>query len=85
MLNHPDDPVRLLIEPVEAQFIHYIEGNKPAGSKTDRQTRDIDKRINLLAFQVSESKPEIIAEHKMKLVNVSAYPVFQSDANKISG
>src|SRR6185312_7310366 len=84
-LNHPYDPVRLLIEPVKTQFIHYIEGDKPAGGQANSQPRDIDKRINLLTFQVSESKPEVVAEHKMKLINVSAYPAFQCSANKIPG
>ena len=66
-LNHPDNPIRFLIEAVETELVHHVKRDQPAGGETNRQPGNIDKRIYFLAFQVSKSKPEIIGRHDSEI------------------
>jgi hypothetical protein len=55
--------VDIPVIPVIAELIIYPEENKNTGSKTNRETKDIDCRIALVAHEVAIGSFDVIREH----------------------
>ena len=62
--DHAVDAVRLVVEPVVAQFVADVDQNEEAARDPERQARYVDERIALLAVQMADGHGEITAEHQ---------------------
>jgi hypothetical protein len=59
-LSHTEDTVRLFMKTVIAQFVYDIEPDQDAAGEAERQTENIDKRIEFIPPNISKGCDSVV-------------------------
>ncbi len=65
-------PIYIRMEPVMADLMLYPETDEDGAAQTYRQSRNIDKRIQLVLSQTAQGKTKIDPEHRLPGFNLNA-------------